>query len=95
MLHVYNYVYTHYQSLAILWVRPNFLSPLISQDLLPYQKDRLMDEFVSSSVKTSIHNCLHRYLHYNHYHLPMYARPDILWLPHLLPTDEITITSYP
>jgi hypothetical protein len=42
------------------------------------QKESLLSEFSSSSIKPATQHLLHRYLHYNHYHLPMYAHPDIL-----------------
>ena len=52
-----------------------FLSLQVS---LEDQKEHLLSEFSQSPVKPAVQQLLHRYLRYNHYHLPMYAQPDIL-----------------
>lgn len=54
------------------------LPPSSLQVSLEDHKEQLLSDFSSSSVKPSLQHLVHRYLHYNHYHLPMYAHPDIL-----------------
>jgi hypothetical protein len=42
------------------------------------QRERLLAEFAASPVKGGLEQLLHRYLHYNHQLLPMYAQPNAL-----------------
>eukprot|EP00731_Ephydatia_muelleri_P029454 Em0020g1098a len=41
-------------------------------------RSMLVARFDTSTIKTRIRTCLFNFLHYNFYHLPMYARPDII-----------------
>ena len=50
----------------------------LSKVSLVNHQARLATEFESSPVKKVIENRLFRFLHYNSYHLPMYAKPDMI-----------------
>ena len=60
---------------------PTSLSLSLSLSLqvsLEDKKEQLLTEFSLSPVKPALQQLLHRYLRYNHHHLPMYSLPDIL-----------------
>ena len=54
------------------------MSYLLIQVSLEGNQDKVANAFSASDMKSILNKRLHRYLHYNAYHLPMYAQPDMI-----------------